>query len=239
MRIVIAIMVLVSLAAGIPAEAGLKDKIREYRREKRDRGGDLDSGTVIAGLKEALSVGTKNGVKLVSREDGYFANQLIRIPMPEKFRKTERLLRKAGFHKEADQFILSMNRAAEKAAPRALGFFLDAVKGMTIPDAMHILRGNDTAATDFLRSRTYGGIYGAFKPVVASAMNDVQVTRSFKDMMSRASSIPFLKKESLDLDHYVTAKALDGLFLMVGQEERKIRKDPAARVTDLLKKVFQ
>ena len=142
-------------------------------------------------------------------------------------------------HKEVDAFILSMNRAAEKAAPQALSFFTDAVKEMTIPDAVGILRGNDTAATDFLKSKTYDRIYGAFKPVVSSAMNDVGVTHSFKQMMDKARTIPLLKREAVDLDHYVTSKALDGLFIVVGQEEKKIRKDPAARVTELLKTVFK
>jgi hypothetical protein len=144
-----------------------------------------------------------------------------------------------GFRKEVDAFELSMNRAAEKAAPQALSFFVGAVKEMTIPDAMKILRGNDTAATDFLKSKTYVRIYGAFKPVVTSAMNDVGVTRSFKELMDKARTIPLLKRETVDLDHYVTSKALDGLFIMVGQEEKKIRKDPAARVTELLRTVFK
>jgi hypothetical protein len=132
-----------------------------------------------------------------------------------------------------------MNRAAEKAAPQALDFFVAAVKEMTIPDAVAILRGNDTSATSFLKSKTFDRIYGAFKPTVTAAMNDVGVTRSFKEMMDKARTIPFLKQEAVDLDHYVTSKALDGLFTIVGQEEQKIRKDPAARVTDLLKKVFK
>jgi hypothetical protein len=175
----------------------------------------------------------------VSKVDGYFGNPFIRIPVPENVRKIERTLRKVGLNKEVDKFILSMNRAAEKAAPQALSFFVDAVKEMTIPDAVNILHGNDTAATDFLKSKTYQRIYGAFKPAVSTAMNDVGVTRSFKEMMDKARNIPLLKREAVDLDHYVTTKALDGLFIMVGQEEKKIRKDPAARVTDLLRTVFK
>ncbi len=239
MKRIIVCGLLLGLLPVSPAHANLLDKLREYRQQQKSGSGELDSATIAAGLKEALSVGTKNSVANVSRVDGYLGNQLIRIAMPENIQKLERMMRKAGLGKEVDRFIVSMNRAAEKAAPQALSFFIDAVKGMTIPDAVGILRGSDTAATEFLRSRTYDRIYGAFKPSVSSAMNDVNVTRSFKELMDKARRISFLKQETVDLDHYVTSKALDGLFVVVGQEERKIRKDPAARVTDLLKKVFQ
>jgi hypothetical protein len=239
MRRITAVVLLTGLLCTSFAYAGLLDKVKEYREKKRESGGELDTNTIIAGLKEALTIGAKNGVTTVSKVDGYFGNQLIKIPMPEKIQKIERVMRKAGFHKEVDTFVLSMNRAAEKAAPQALSFFTGAVKEMTIPDAVKILRGNDTAATDFLKSKTYDRIYGTFKPEISSAMNDVGVTRSFKQMMDKARTIPLLKRESVDLDHYVTAKALVGLFIVVGQEEKKIRKDPAARVTELLKTVFK
>ncbi len=237
-RIVVPVLSACLLFASL-ADASLLDKVREYREKSRESSREPDTNTITAGLKEALSIGAKNGVTAVSRVDGYFGNQLIKIPMPDKLQKIERVMRKAGFHKEVDAFVLSMNRAAEKAAPQALSFFTDAVKEMTIPDAVNILRGNDTAATDFLRSKTYDRIYGAFKPSVSSAMNDVGVTRSFKQMMDKAGRIPLLKKESVDLDHFVTFKAMDGLFVVVGQEEKKIRKDPAARVTELLRTVFK
>jgi hypothetical protein len=237
-RIVVFLLVTGLLGASL-AHANLLDKVKEFREKKQGASGEPDTDTIIAGLKEALSIGAKNGVTNVSRADGYFGNQLIRIPIPENIQKTEKMLRKVGLNKEVDAFILSMNRAAEKAAPQALAFFTDAVKEMTITDAVGILRGSDTAATDYLKSKTNDKIYGAFKPVVSSAMNDVGVTRSFKQMMDKAGTIPLLKKETVDLDHYVTSKALDGLFVVVGQEEKKIRKDPVARVTELLKTVFK
>jgi len=233
------IILLLSLLFASAAHAGLLDKLREYREKDRQSRNEPDTDTIVSGLKEALSIGARNGVKAVSQVDGYFGNPLIRIPMPEKIQRIERALRKAGFNKEVDKFILSMNRAAEKAAPEALTLFVDAVKEMTIPDALKILRGNDTAATDYLRSKTFGELYQSFKPSISSSMNDVGVTRTFKEMMDKTRHIPFLKKESVDLDHYVTSKALDGLFTVVGQEETKIRKDPAARVTELLKTVFK
>jgi Protein of unknown function (DUF4197) len=240
---IVALIIATSLLCVSVARAGMLDdlekKSREYVAQKRHGGGELDSKTIIAGLKEALSIGAKNGVKLVSRPDGYFGNQLIKILVPEKIQKIAKLMRKAGLGKEVDKFELSMNRAAEKASPQALAFFTEAIKEMTITDGVRILRGKDTEATEYLRSKTYDKIYGSFKPVVSSAMNDVGVTKSFKEMMDKARTIPFLKREAVDLDEYVTSKALDGLFVMVGQEERKIRKDPVARVTDLLKKVFK
>ncbi len=239
MRRFVVVLIIIGLTIPSLSYAGLMDKAREYRQKMRESSGEPDTDTIIAGLKEALSVGAKNGVSIVSKNDGYFGNKLIRIPMPENLQKIERVLSKYGFHKEVDEFILSMNRAAEKAAPKALSFFIDAVKEMSIPDAMNILKGNDTAATEFLRSKTNEKIYVEFKPLVTSTMNDVGVTRAFKQMMGKARNIPLLKSESVDLDHYVTSKALDGLFLMVGQEEKKIRTDPAARVTDLLRTVFK
>ncbi len=239
MRRIVILLLMAGLFGSSLAHAGLMDKIREYREQKQGTSGEPDTNTIIAGLKEALTIGSKNGVTNVSKVNGYFGNPLIKIPMPENVQKTEKMLRKFGLNKEADAFILSMNRAAEKAAPQALSFFTDAVKQMTIPDAVGILRGDDTAATEFLKSKTRAKIFIAFKPVVSSAMNDVGVTRAFKAMMDKARNIPLLKRETVDLDEYVTSKALDGLFVVVGQEEKKIRKDPAARVTDLLRQVFK
>lgn len=193
---------------------------------------------VVAGLKEALSIGTGNAVAANSKTDGYFRNAAIKILMPEKIRKATDVLGKVGYRKEVDEFVLSMNRAAENAAPHAKAFFVDAIKQMTFEDARKILGGGDTAATDYFKSKTFGKMYEAFKPEVASSMNKVGVTRSYKQMMDKTAALPFADTESLDLDRYVTTKTLEGIFYMVGQEERKIRKDPAARVTDLLKTVF-
>lgn len=197
-----------------------------------------DNNTVISGLKEALSIGTEKAVKNVSQLDGYFANEMIKILMPEKIQKVADVLKTVGFQKEVDDFGLSMNRAAEKAAPQATKFFVDAIKKMTFEDAKKILDGGDTAATEYFKAKTHDNIYGAFKPVISSSMNEVGATNAYKTMIGKYETIPFMKSESLDLDHYVTNKALDGLFYMVGQEEKKIRTDPAARVTDLLKAVF-
>jgi hypothetical protein len=193
---------------------------------------------IIAGLKEALSIGTGNAVTATSKTDGYFGNQAIKILMPEKIQKVGDVLGKVGYQKEVDGFVLSMNRAAEKAAPRAKSIFVDAVHQMTVEDARKILDGGDTAATEYFKAKTSGKMYDAFQPIVSSSMNEVGTTRSYKEMMGKYTALPFASAESLDLDRYVTNKSLDGLFYLVGQEEIKIRKDPAARVTDLLKTVF-
>jgi hypothetical protein len=240
----IALLILVTILSCSPAAQSdlLKDLeggALDLLESNRSAGAPLDSKTIIAGLKEALSLGVNNGIKFVSQLDGFFGNKLIKILIPEKIQNIADVLRKAGFRKEVEQFELSMNRAAEKAAPKARAFFLDAIQTMTIQDAQAILRGNDTAATEYLKLKTRDRLYGAFKPVVASAMRDVGVTRSFQELMDKARTIPLLKEQTVDLDHHVTTEALDGLFFMIGEEEKKIRKDPAARVTSLLKKVFQ
>jgi len=194
---------------------------------------------LVSGLKEALDVGTKNAVEFVSQVDGYFANEIIKILVPEKMQKIADTLSTIGFQKQVDDFILSMNRAAEKAAPLAASIFVGAIKEMTFEDAKGILTGGDTAATSYFKEKTSDSIYEAFLPVISTSMEAVGVTKSFKTLTDKYSSLPFVESESIDLDQYVTTKALDGLFYMVGEEEKKIRTDPAARVTDILKKVFK
>ena len=214
------------------------DDVTKGLKPAAGQGGEKGDDTTVSGLKEALSIGAGNAVSSVSNVDGYFGNQAIRILMPEKIQKIADVLRRTGYQKEVDDFILSMNRAAERAAPQARSIFIEAVKGMTFDDARRILSGGDTAATDYFKGKTSPKLYEAFKPVISKSVDEVGATRSYKQMMGKYESIPFMKKESLDLDDYVTNKALDGLFYMLGQEEKKIRTDPAARVTDLLKTVF-
>jgi hypothetical protein len=216
--------------------AGLLDSIFKSSGSSSSTG--LDESTTISGLKEALAIGTENAVGNVSQVDGYFGNSIIKILMPEKIQNVADVLGKLGFQKEVDEFVLSMNRAAEKAGPEAASIFGDAIREMSIQDAVGILNGGDTAATDFFEEKTHDRLYEAFKPIISSSMDEVGTTKSYKNMIGRYETIPFMDKQSLDLDHYVTDKSLDGLFYMVGQEEKKIRTDPAARVTDLLQTVF-
>ena len=203
-----------------------------------EKGSGLSDVKIGSGLKEALKIGTENAVGFTGKKDGFFLNQAIKILMPEKLRTFEKGLRAVGYGPQVDELVLSMNRSAEKATPFAKQIFWDAIGEMTFDDVKKILSGNDTAATDYFKGKTTSNLTDVFKPIVSNAMNEVGVTRQYKELVGRYESIPFVKKESFDLDHYVVAKALDGLFLMVGQEETKIRKNPTARTTDLLKEVF-
>lgn len=202
------------------------------------RGGELTESKIASGLKEALQVGTENTVKLTGRPGGYLKNEAIKILMPEKLQTLEKGLRAMGYGPKVDEFVMGMNNAAERAAPKAKQIFWDAIAEMSFADATKILHGSETAATDYFKDKTSAKLVTAFKPEVDKAMNEVGATRQYKELFGLFQSIPFAKTESLDLDHYVTTKGLDGLFHVLGEEEKKIRTNPAARVTDLLKEVF-
>ena len=219
-----------------PLRAGFLDRLEQVITPTSQE--SLDENTIIAGLKEALSQASDNALSSVAARNGYFGNEAIKILMPEKLRTVADTLKKFGFQQQVDDFVLSMNRAAENAAPQAKSYFVEAIKDMTFEDAQKILKGSDTAATDYFEEKMHDKLYAAFNPSVSASMNEVGVTRAYKNMMDKYETIPFVKAESLDLDHYVTEKSLDGLFHMVGQEEKKIRTDPVARTTDILKKVF-
>jgi len=193
---------------------------------------------ISSGLKEALKIGTNNAVKLTGRPDGYFGNSAIKILLPKNLRPLEKGLRAVGYGPKVDAFVLSMNRAAEAAASSAKKIFTDAVLSMTIDDARKILSGGDTAATDYFKSKTTEQLTTAFRPVIQKTMNENSVTQQYNQLVGQAQRIPFMKSQSLDITDYVVSQALNGLFYMLGQEERKIRKDPAARTTQLLKQVF-
>lgn len=198
----------------------------------------LSDAKIGEGLKEALKIGTENTATLTGKNDGFFLNQAIKILMPEKLRTLEKGLRAVGYGPQVDEFVLSMNRSAEEAAPFAKEIFWNAIGEMTFEDVRKIFSGHETAATEYFKGKTSDKLTAIFKPIVDKAMNEVGVTRQYKDLVGRYESIPFVKKETFDLDHYVVTKALNGLFHVLGEEEKKIRTNPAARVTDLLKEVF-
>jgi hypothetical protein len=224
------IILLISTLTSVSAEINLLDLLK---------GGQQKSPEEIAsGLQEALRVGTQNSVKLTGCADGYFANQAIKILLPEQLQDAGKILRNFGQGAKVDEFVLTMNRAAEKAAPFAKDIFWGAINKMTFEDAVKIFKGNDTAATEYFKAKTYDKLKALFQPPVTKAMNEVGVTRSYKDLVERTKTIPLIKVETVDIDQYVVTKALDGLFYMLGQEEQKIRTDPAARVTEILKEVF-
>jgi len=226
------------LSSAAPASAQLDSILKEMDTLTRPGAATRGGVKVGAALKQALQVGTENAVRLTGKTDGYFTNKAIKILMPERLRTVERGLRTAGYGPEVDKLVLSMNRAAERAAPTAKKFFWDAIGEMTIDDAQRILNGTPTAATDYFKGKTSPSLRIAFRPIVEKAMNEVGTVRQYNELLGQAKAIPFLKTEDYELDRYVVGKALDGLYYVVGEEERKIRSDPSARVTDLLKDVF-
>lgn len=200
--------------------------------------GGLTQNDIVNGLKEALKVGIGNGSAKASVVDGYFKNELIKIMVPPEARKVETALRQIGLGKEVDRFVLSLNRAAEDAAKKSKPIFVSAITSMTIPDALTILKGQDDAATLYLKKATGDQLFKTFYPVVDSTLNKNNATRYYADLVNTYNKLPLVQKVNPDLKQYATQKAIDGLFLLIAEEEKKIREDPAARVTDILKKVF-
>jgi Protein of unknown function (DUF4197) len=200
--------------------------------------GTLSDTKISSGLKQALQIGAEQAVKLTGRPNGYFSNPDIKILMPGNLRTLEKGLRMVGYGPKVDRFVLSMNRAAEAAAPAARQIFIDAITAMSFDDARKILSGGDTAATDYFKEKTTPQLTAAFRPVVERTMAKNGVTEQYNALVSQVKDIPFAKSQDLDINHYVVSKALDGLFYELGQEERKIRQDPAAQTTNLLKEVF-
>jgi uncharacterized protein DUF4197 len=192
---------------------------------------------IAEGLKQALTIGTQNSVNRLSAVDGFFANAAVKILMPPEAKNVEKTLRTFGLGSLVDRTVLSLNRAAEDAAKSATPIFVDAIKQMTITDALGILQGGDFAATNYFKEKTTASLTAAFSPVISKSLNKVDATKYWSDMFTAYNKFS-AKKVPTDLTAYVTQKAIDGIFYEVGLEEQKIRKDPAARVTDLLKQVF-
>lgn len=190
------------------------------------------------GIKEALVNGTGESVKQVSVLNGYWGNPEIKIPFPTEAKEMESKLRTIGMGKKVDEFNESMNRAAEKAASEAKSIFLTAIKEMTVRDAVNIVKGTDNAATMYLKNNTSPQLIDKFQPIIKTSLDNVNATRYWSDLITIYNKIPMVKKMNPDLPQYVTQKAIDGLFIMIAKEELKIRKDPVARTSELLKKVF-
>lgn len=198
----------------------------------------LDEATVAQGLREALRIGSGRAIERVGRLDGYLANQLIRIHLPEELEKMADALRKIGFRRQIDELEVAMNRAAEQAAGEALDIFVAAIADMTIADAFGILRGGDTAATDYLHGRTAETLRRRFEPIIENKMEKVGLYRTYNRLAEVYNGLPFTTRPAVDLESYLTDKALDGLFTTLAEEEARIREDPVARTTELLRKVF-
>lgn len=190
------------------------------------------------GIREALIKGTGESVKVVSVLNGYWGNPEIKIPFPAEAREMESRLRSIGMGKKVDEFNESMNRAAEKAAGEAKQIFVTAIREMTVRDAINIVKGENNAATMYLKNTTTPALTSQFQPIIKTSLDDVNATRYWGDLITVYNKIPLVKKMNPDLSQYVTSRAIDGLFVMIAKEELKIRKDPVARTSEILRKVF-
>jgi hypothetical protein len=209
--------------------------------------GALSTDQVTAGLKEALGKGVQQAVSTLGKEDGFLSDLSVKIPMPDSLKKVETALRSLGQEKMADEFVTTMNRAAERAVPEAASVLGDSVKQMSIADAKNILTGTNNAATEYFRRTSETNLYTRFLPIIKAATEKAGVTGAYKKMTDAASGElgglggfgrSLISTHSPNLDDYVTRKALDGLFLKIGEQEKQIRENPVARTTDLLQKVF-
>jgi hypothetical protein len=212
--------------------------LKDAKKMLNSKSKGLTEKDAADGIKEALVNGTGESVKSVSALNGYWGNPEIKIPFPSEAKEMESKLRAVGMGKKVDEFNESMNRAAEKAANEAKPIFIAAIKNMTIRDAINIVKGTDNAATLYLKNNTSTELIEKFQPIIKTSLDDVNATRHWGDLITTYNKIPLVKKMNPNLPEYVTQKAIDGLFVMIAKEELKIRKDPMARTSDLLKKVF-
>ena len=242
-KAIFTLLLFVSLAPASQAQL-FKNLVNDAEKttgiDPAKKGGGLSSGDIAEGLKQALQVGAKNATSKVSAVDGFFADAVIKVLMPSDAKKVENTLRKIGLGSQVDQLILSMNRAAEDASTKALEIFIRAVTHMSIEDGLSILNGSKDAATQYLKSKTSAELTAAFLPVIKVSLDKVQATQYWSQVFTTYNGLPTtFKKVNPDLPAYVTERALNGVFVYIAQEEEKIRTDPAARVNDLLKKVFK
>lgn len=198
----------------------------------------LTNAEVIKGLREALSVGTKNSTTATSKADGFYKNPLIFIPFPAEAEKVKNTVVNLGMQKQVDDFVMTLNRAAEEASKEAAPVFLDAIKGMSISDGFKILKGTDNAATTYLQDKTTASLTEKFNPIIKRAIDKVEVTKYWNPVITTYNKVPGVEKMNPNLEKYITLKAMEGLFKLIAKEEKKIRTDPAAQITALLKKVF-
>lgn len=231
-------LVLLVCLISLPCSAQIEEILRRtgVQPAAKDASG-LSTEKITAGLKEALVVSTTNAVAVTGRTDGFLKNDAIHIPLPDKLKTVARGMRMMGMGAQMDELEVGMNRAAEQAAPKAKAIFLSALKKMSFDDARNILSGGDTAATEFFKRTCSEDLAREFTPIVHASMGNLGVTRQYNAVLKSAPGGAALAG-SLDFDKYVVGKALDGLFLMLGKEEQKIRKNPAAQTTSLLKQVF-
>jgi hypothetical protein len=199
---------------------------------------DFSNADASGGLKEALTQGASKAVDLLGTKDGFLKNSKVKIPMPDGLRQAEKLMRTFGMKKQADELVTAMNLAAEAAVPEAKELLIGAVKSMSVDDAKNILTGGDTAGTEYFKGKTSAQLKERFLPIVQKAMEKVGLARTYEKFASKGARYGVISKEDADLDNYVTQKALDGLFTMVAEEEKAIRKDPVGAAGSMAKKIF-
>jgi len=198
----------------------------------------ISNQDAVGGLRAALEKGSQAAVGALGRTDGFLGNPKVKIPLPESLSRAEALMRRVGMGKYADELVVSMNRAAEAAVPEAKQLLVDSVRKMSVQDAKGILTGGETSATDYFRRTTRDQLHARFLPIVKRSTAKVGVAQRYNEYAEKGASLGLVRKEDASLDEYVTQKALDGLYLMVAEEEKKIRKDPVGTGSALLKKVF-
>jgi hypothetical protein len=231
-------IIILSIIMGACTSAQINQTLGDVNKTIGGGSTQLTSAEVAEGLKEALIKGISTGSDLASQLDGYFKNPEIKIPFPPEVKKVEDKLRQIGLGGEVDKFVLTLNRGAEDAAKEAKPIFITAIRSMTIQDAWGILKGNDNAATEYLKRTTSAQLKEKFKPVIQSSLDKVNATKYYGQLVGRYNQIPFVEKVNPDLNEYATDRAIEGLFLMIAKEEKNIRDNPVARTTELLKKVF-
>jgi hypothetical protein len=200
--------------------------------------GMLSETDAASGVRSLLERGAVSAIGLLGKNDGFLGNPLVRIPMPGYLQDAAKLLKAVGQQKRIDALVLAMNRAAEAAVPEAKTLLVGAVKAMSVEDALQVVRGGDNSVTEFFSTKTREPLGLSFLPIVTKATEKVSLADKYNSIAGKAASLGFVKKEDANIQEYVTGKALDGLFLMIGEEERKIRKDPVATGSAILKKVF-
>lgn len=230
------ILWILMLMLGACTSAQINQALEDVNKTLGDK--PLTTAEVAEGLKEALVKGISTGSDLVSVTDGYFKNPEIKIPFPAEVKKVEDAMRKIGLGSQVDKFVLTLNRGAEDAAKEAKPIFIAAIKSMTIQDAWAILKGEDNAATEYLKRTTSPLLKEKFKPVIQNSLNKVNATKYYSEIVTRYNQIPLVEKVNPNLDDYATDKAIEGLVVMIAKEEKNIRQDPVARTTELLKRVF-
>jgi hypothetical protein len=240
MKIKIIIIFLLSFILINPAQSQLLDKIKKKAESliKDASKGPYTKDEAAKAIKEALVQGTSKGTDSLSKVDGFFKNPEIKIPFPPQAKTIESTLRKVGMGDKVDQAVLSFNRAAEDASKSAKNIFVGAIQKMTIDDAIKIVKGDSVAATKYLQDKTTNQLTSAFSPIIKKSLDKVDATKYWADVMNTYNKIPFVEKINPDLKQYVTQKAMNALFLMIAKEELLIRKDPIARTSQLLRKVF-